>query len=124
MFTWLVLLLVKLSVGSGKVASGSVIIHENSILKGFQRIDCYIHEWLTSGLCSLWDPVTESNPFSQIFPSLSSDRWNQFWFLLPPFCFGITNRIYKPSHETVFGTSSCWNKSTRLYFTRTALFIS
>jgi len=41
-FTWLVLLLVKTSVGYGKVASGSAILHGNSILKGFQEIEYYM----------------------------------------------------------------------------------
>jgi hypothetical protein len=82
-FTWLVLLLVKMSVGYGKVASGSAILHGTSILKAFQEVEYYMQQWVTSGLCSLWDPVTESGRFCRMLLSLSPDRWNQFRFLQP-----------------------------------------
>jgi hypothetical protein len=42
-----------------------------------------MQQWLTSGLCSLWDPVTESSRSCRILLSLSPDRWNQFGFLQP-----------------------------------------
>jgi hypothetical protein len=41
-FTWQVSLLVKMSVGYGKVASDSAILHGNSILKGFQEAEYYM----------------------------------------------------------------------------------